>query len=192
MSEWLKEHAWKACVGETLPWVRIPLSPPSNFAHEMISRERWRHLGRHCDHAQPETPRAARSVSPRPGSRVTSQGTCTWHPLFDHADDYHRTVYEENSVLNWFRGILQTDSGSNASKMSLQWCRNVLRMVTPHMWVCRALLQQVDRAALEPVAQVSETNDVFKIALREPHGLDDLELTLLPVLSVESVRVLAA
>ena len=30
MSEWLKEHAWKACVGETLPWVRIPLSPPIN------------------------------------------------------------------------------------------------------------------------------------------------------------------
>src|SRR3989338_2538029 len=28
MSEWLKEHAWKACVGETLPSVRIPLSPP--------------------------------------------------------------------------------------------------------------------------------------------------------------------
>ena len=31
MSEWLKEHAWKACVGETLPRVRIPLSPPINF-----------------------------------------------------------------------------------------------------------------------------------------------------------------
>src|SRR5215472_4886534 len=29
MSEWLKEHAWKACVGETLPWVRIPPSPPT-------------------------------------------------------------------------------------------------------------------------------------------------------------------
>ena len=28
MSEWFKEHAWKACVGGTLPWVRIPLSPP--------------------------------------------------------------------------------------------------------------------------------------------------------------------
>jgi hypothetical protein len=25
---------------------------------------------------------------------------CTWQPLFDHADDYHRTVYEEHSVLN--------------------------------------------------------------------------------------------
>src|SRR5208282_5504780 len=28
VSEWLKEHAWKACVGETQPWVRIPPSPP--------------------------------------------------------------------------------------------------------------------------------------------------------------------
>src|SRR5476651_225341 len=33
MSEWLKEHAWKACVGETLPRVRIPLSPPSSLAN---------------------------------------------------------------------------------------------------------------------------------------------------------------
>jgi hypothetical protein len=114
---------------------------------------------------------------------------CTWHPLFDHADDYHRTVYEEHGVLNWFRGILQTDGGLNASKMSVQWCRNVLRMVTPHMWVCRALLQQVDRAALEAVAQVTETSDAFRIALREGQGLDDLELALLPVLPVESVRV---
>jgi hypothetical protein len=64
-------------------------------------------------------------------------------------------------ALTEFRGILQTDSGLNASKMSLQWCSNVLRMVTPHMWVCRPLLQQVDRAALEAVAQVTETNDPF-------------------------------
>ena len=28
VSEWLKEHAWKACVGEILPWVQIPPSPP--------------------------------------------------------------------------------------------------------------------------------------------------------------------
>jgi hypothetical protein len=116
-------------------------------------------------------------------------GQSTWHPLFDHADDYERTVYEEHSVLNWFRGILQNDGGLNASKMSLQWCRNVLRMVTSHMWVCRALLEQVDRAALEAVAQVTETNDAFKIALGEGQGLDDLELALLPVLPVESVRL---
>ena len=28
MSEWFKEHAWKACVGETQPQVRILPSPP--------------------------------------------------------------------------------------------------------------------------------------------------------------------
>jgi hypothetical protein len=113
----------------------------------------------------------------------------TWRPLFDHADDYHRTVYEGSSVLNWFRGILQTDGGLNMQKMSVEWCRNVLRMVTPHMWICRALLDQVDRAALERVAQVTETNGAFKLALREGQGLDDLELALLPVLPVESVRL---
>ena len=31
MAERLKAHAWKACVGETLPRVRIPLSPPLGF-----------------------------------------------------------------------------------------------------------------------------------------------------------------
>lgn len=31
MAEWLKAHAWKACVRETVPWVRIPLSPPLNI-----------------------------------------------------------------------------------------------------------------------------------------------------------------
>jgi hypothetical protein len=113
----------------------------------------------------------------------------TWRPLFDHADDYHRTVYEDHSVLNWFRGILQTDGGLDASKMSLQWCRNVLRIITPHMWICRALIEQVNRPALDGVAQVTESNDAFKVALRDGQGLDDLELALLPILPVESVRV---
>src|SRR5674476_356595 len=34
MAEWLKAHAWKACLGETLTWVRIPLSPPCNFCFQ--------------------------------------------------------------------------------------------------------------------------------------------------------------
>src|SRR5260370_18105705 len=33
VSERFKEHAWKACVGEILPWVQIPPSPPV-FAHK--------------------------------------------------------------------------------------------------------------------------------------------------------------
>ena len=28
MAERFKAHAWKACKGETLSWVRIPFSPP--------------------------------------------------------------------------------------------------------------------------------------------------------------------
>ena len=28
MAERFKAHAWKACIGETLSWVRIPFSPP--------------------------------------------------------------------------------------------------------------------------------------------------------------------
>src|SRR5437660_6994150 len=33
VAEWLKAHAWKACLGETLTWVRIPLSPPHSPSH---------------------------------------------------------------------------------------------------------------------------------------------------------------
>jgi hypothetical protein len=29
MAEWLKAHAWKACIRETVSWVRIPLPPPN-------------------------------------------------------------------------------------------------------------------------------------------------------------------
>ena len=41
MSEWLKEHAWKACVGETLPRVRIPLSPP---VHKQLNTDYLVHV----------------------------------------------------------------------------------------------------------------------------------------------------
>jgi hypothetical protein len=45
MAEWLKAHAWKACVRETVPWVRIPLSPPPKTFMTLRLRkyfvERW-------------------------------------------------------------------------------------------------------------------------------------------------------
>ena len=37
MAEWFKAHAWKACKGETLSWVRIPFSPPLT-KFEMIKK----------------------------------------------------------------------------------------------------------------------------------------------------------
>jgi hypothetical protein len=114
---------------------------------------------------------------------------CAWIPVFDQADSYERTVYEEAGLLNWFRGIFSNGNGLNQGKMSAQWCSNVLRMVTPHLWLCRNLIDQVNRAALERVAQVSETNGVYKIALRPGSALDELELALLPILPVESARI---
>ena len=42
MAERLKAHAWKACVGETLPWVRIPLSPPRLAALVVAQRVDFR------------------------------------------------------------------------------------------------------------------------------------------------------
>ena len=36
VSEWLKEHAWKVCIGETLSRVRIPPSPLIFFAHRLM------------------------------------------------------------------------------------------------------------------------------------------------------------
>src|SRR5581483_5553977 len=37
MAEWLKAHAWKACIRATVSWVRIPLPPPA-LAPEIFSR----------------------------------------------------------------------------------------------------------------------------------------------------------
>src|SRR6185503_5640078 len=80
MSEWLKEHAWKACVGETLPRVRIPLSPPIQLIEyvrlifmslrslarniEKSTEGRFSSLGRssyRCSSLKPRVRRLARS-----------------------------------------------------------------------------------------------------------------------------------
>ena len=37
VSEWLKEHAWKACVRETVPRVRIPPSPPRPYISDIAT-----------------------------------------------------------------------------------------------------------------------------------------------------------
>jgi hypothetical protein len=37
MAEWLKAHAWKACLLERVTWVRVPLSPP-NYSKKGVTR----------------------------------------------------------------------------------------------------------------------------------------------------------
>jgi hypothetical protein len=115
-------------------------------------------------------------------------GQCTWVPLFDQAARGQFTPYENVSVLNWFRGVVG-GGGLHRKLMCAQWCSNVLRMLTPQMWLCRNLMDQVNRTALEQVAQVTETNGTYRIALRPGRGLDELELALLPILPIESARI---
>jgi hypothetical protein len=112
----------------------------------------------------------------------------TWVPLFDQAGQFGFTVYEKASALNWFRGVFD-GGGLYRRIMSAQWCSNVLRMVTTHMWLCRELVDQVNRAALEQVAKVTEMNGVYRIELHPSCALDELELALLPILPVESARL---
>ena len=37
VAEWLKAHAWNACIRETVSRVRIPLCPPSLFRKPLFS-----------------------------------------------------------------------------------------------------------------------------------------------------------
>lgn len=114
----------------------------------------------------------------------------TWIPVFDRAASYEGTVYEEMSVLNFFRGILhEHQHGLKDWRMSAAWCGNVLRMVTPHLWLCRGLVEQLDKAALERVATVTEQNGSTKVAKRPDCAMEDFELALLPILPIESARL---
>jgi len=73
--------------------------------------------------------------------------------------------------------------------MSAAWCGNVLRMVTPHLWLCRGLVEQLDKAPLERVATVTEQNGSTKVAKRPDCAMEDFELALLPILPIESARL---
>jgi hypothetical protein len=120
-------------------------------------------------------------------------GASTWIPRFDLAGDTQGTVYENMSVLAFFVGILHEQTcGLYERRMTAGWCANVLRMVTPHMWLCADLMRQVDRTALEDVAVVSDHGAVFKIAKRTGIPMEALELALLPILPVESSRITLA
>jgi hypothetical protein len=118
-------------------------------------------------------------------------GQATWIPVFDRADDYESTIYEEMSALNFFRGILhEQQQGLKDRRMTAAWCGNVLRMVTPHMWLCGDLVAQLDRAALDRVAIVSEVDGNTRINRRPGCAMDDFELALLPILPVETSRTI--
>ena len=116
----------------------------------------------------------------------------TWIPAFDRAEDYESTAYEEVSALNFFRGILVSHThGLKDWLMTAQWCANVLRTVAPVMWLCRSLAEQLDRTALARVATVSEVDGNMRIEKLSDCPMDELEIALMPILPIETVRLMA-
>ena len=65
VSEWLKEHAWKVCIRETVSGVRIPLSPPKQSPTLIVGLFHW---------APPEQVRGGEPIK-RPAAR--SAGLCS-------------------------------------------------------------------------------------------------------------------
>ena len=117
-------------------------------------------------------------------------GEAAWLPVFDTAGDYEDTVYEDYSVLNFFRGILHGEQLSlKALRLSAGWCGNVLRMVTPHLWLGPDLAAQVDCDSLRRVAHVTEVNGCLKIVKLAEASMEHLEIALLPILPIESARI---
>src|SRR5579864_8021817 len=97
MAEWLKAHAWKACIGETLSRVRIPLSPPFCFQSlTELGQFWWAMVGNEVleyrlDYAPKPLPKALahpRELSSRVGARVSelrsgrTPGCATWRGQF--------------------------------------------------------------------------------------------------------------
>jgi len=117
-------------------------------------------------------------------------GAATWIPVFDPADGWEETAYEAMSILNFFRGILlEQHCALTDRRMTAQWCANVLRMVTPYMWLCDTLVRQLDLVALREVAAVVDINGSCKIEKLAGCAMEDFELALLPVLPIESARI---
>src|SRR5712672_2991310 len=48
VAEWLKAPAWKACVRETVPWVRIPPPPPATRGTLLLQSRRSARSGLSC------------------------------------------------------------------------------------------------------------------------------------------------
>jgi hypothetical protein len=114
----------------------------------------------------------------------------TWIPVFDRAEDYESTAYEETSALNYFRGILVGHKhGLKDWLMTAQWCANVLRTVAPLMFLCAGIASQLDRAALSRVATLSDADGRLRIEKRPDCPMDEFEIALLPILPIETVRL---
>src|SRR5260370_31047127 len=90
VSERFKEHAWKACVGEILPWVRIPPSPPESRA--------CFHVGCHFRDAIACRPAFLRFPQRRLGNRRLFVPLCRRHVQGDLVSNANDARLEDRTV----------------------------------------------------------------------------------------------
>ena len=73
VAEWLKAHAWKVCLRETVTRVRIPLSPPvvflKNTSFQKFVAGLDRRVPKHASRDGPTAVRARTYAAPKPRTR---------------------------------------------------------------------------------------------------------------------------
>src|SRR5262249_9167754 len=77
MAEWLKAHTWKACIRETVSWVRIPLPPPVRPYHTVsfcITSSHSTHEYHNENGALPASGRVMASLAVAPFAMVRAMG----------------------------------------------------------------------------------------------------------------------
>jgi hypothetical protein len=99
-----------------------------------------------------------------------------WIPEFDTYEDFHQTLYENISLVDWFR------SGRQGSCAGQLWSRRRLRFVSHRLWLGVDLAAAVDRTALAEVADVVPVREGFEVALKPGVELRALEQALWPIL----------
>ena len=129
VAEWLKAHAWKACIRGTVSWVRIPLPPPhlSHCYRTFFQDAGWIRTcpetsGAYARYAFPSWPDETAQLRPT-GSR-----------------------YRKN-LLRWFWWYGQTRVGETAS--AGMWVGFTRENIPPRAWSTRGR----GRAATDSLAQ---------------------------------------
>jgi hypothetical protein len=82
MAEWLKAHAWKACIRETVSWVRIPLPPPRLCSRLFADDRNYPHNALN----KPDFPAKVTFVAVR--LRPPQFGILLWNLLWVKADTF--------------------------------------------------------------------------------------------------------
>jgi hypothetical protein len=145
MAEWLKAHAWKACIGETLSRVRIPLSPPDHKSN------RDRNCGGITGQASCGRPnhlwrtRARRSYAQ---SRTTAGTSPNHHPITRHGPP-RRFVTRINAVerVSMRPSCVRTTKLSGREARSA--CGTALRKASESKGAKRNLLPSASTARIQ-------------------------------------------